>query len=315
MAKNGEWQIVVGERPLGALGRWDEFFLGGREFSHSFIALVDPNGNVVEELHGQSYDIENSKPSDMSLDLASIVNVAFSRPGALVSTGTKNKLKVQLRDGVSDPEKTEYTPMVSGDKADIMTRWRAAMENAAHINELDIDYIAIGVDPEKRAGQNCHSATCNMLMAAGVKARELNKLNDNRFLRPGFKRDLAFRKFKKSTQGGFRLMPDEILRNVLETVANLTSIAEIKRKLMGSTSTTAIGHAMAEGFSRFMKDTLEGSVLDLSRFTNNTPPVEPKIIMPPAAEKPKAAEPKAAAPKAKTPVQRQRRKRHAAPTA
>ena len=190
---SGHWKLAVGEVPLGALGPLDEAFLNGREITHSFLALIDDSGQVVEELHGRPLDGFASAFKDLKNSIRQYFNLYSAPPDQVVKTQNGAKLKVFLDKPECNkvPEKCVYTVVDEGSRADIEQKWEKAIERAIDISSADIDYLALGIG--KNHGQNCHSVTCSILHHIGKNAQEIAECLTENYIRPGFERILPKR--------------------------------------------------------------------------------------------------------------------------
>lgn len=181
------WTIAVGEEPLSALGPVDETLLEGREFTHSFLALMDDEGNIVEEIHGRAANGFGRIFNNPTNTVRQYFNLAGAKPGTVVSTEHGEKLKVFLDN--PDQEKMMskgrvYVAVVSGDQSDIAAMWHKAIEKALNINELDADYLAVGI--KGRPGQNCHRVTASILTHIGQSTTVIAECMHDNYMRPSF---------------------------------------------------------------------------------------------------------------------------------
>lgn len=181
----GQWRIAMCEKPLSSIGILDNLIYG-KDASHSFLALVDPNGDVVEEMHGFSVNTRNNEPATASMGLRQFFNALAAKKGEPIRTDHPNKLRVTVAPPNEVPgtlnENAEMRVIANGDDADIHRRWNKALARGKQINDMHVDYIPIGMKPGHH-GQNCHSVTSDALNAMNIKA----SLTPT-FARPGFKR-------------------------------------------------------------------------------------------------------------------------------
>ncbi len=189
-----KWQIVVGEWPLEEVGPVDNFFLFGKEISHSFCAIINDAGDVIEELHGRSYNSKCLNGSKvMSVGLSQLFN-AFSTP---THKAVKTKHKARLKVFREDPKSTEFhkkkrtvfTAIDAGSEQDIAKKWHAMMAEADRINEADLDYIPIGT--LGRPGQNCHTVMAQLVHVGGVARHMIKSLLPKSLVRPGLRREIS----------------------------------------------------------------------------------------------------------------------------
>lgn len=181
----GKWRIAMCEKPLSSVGVLDNL-LYGKDASHSFLALVDPNGDVVEEMHGFSVNTRSNEPATASMGLRQFFNALAAKKGEPIRTDHPNKLRVTVAPPNEVPgtlnENAQMQVITSGDDDEIHRRWNSALQRGQQINDMHVDYIPIGMKPGHH-GQNCHSVTSDALDAMGVEARLTPT-----FARPGFKR-------------------------------------------------------------------------------------------------------------------------------
>lgn len=189
-----KWQIVVGEWPLEEVGLVDNFFLLGREISHSFCALVDEAGDIVEELHGRSYNSKCLMGSKVtSIGFSQLFN-AFSTPTHKpVKTSHKARLRV-FREDPKTPDfhkkkRTVFTMIEGGSQLDIEKKWHSMMVEADRINDADLDYIPIGT--MGRPGQNCHTVMSCLISVSGVAHNKIKSLLPKNLVRPGLRRKIS----------------------------------------------------------------------------------------------------------------------------
>lgn len=187
------WKIAVGEVPLSALGPLDETLLKGKEITHSFLALIDENNQVVEELHGRPLDGFASAFKSLGNSIRQYFNLASAPIDDVIKTKNGAKLKVFINAPAdSNPNaKCILTTVKTGEKQDIEGDWQKAIERAIDISSADIDYLAVGI--AGRPGQNCHSVTCSILHHIGENATAIAACMTEHYIRPGFDRILPRR--------------------------------------------------------------------------------------------------------------------------
>lgn len=216
---NDNYRIVVGEVPLAALGPIDEFFFGGHEFTHSFVALMDEDNNIVEELHGNSYNIKKGLTTDNSMNPRQAFNMSASKLSLIFRGKSHDKLRVFLKtyDDGNTPEhskRTVFTEIMQGSKQEMMDKWHLALKNAVYINSLKMNYVAVGLGITK-FGQNCHSVTVSLLRAMGLEHHDLAAFKGHKFMRPGWKRNLKFDGFMEFTKKTLKGMKPTQLKSLM----------------------------------------------------------------------------------------------------
>lgn len=187
--KNNNWKIAVVEWPLQALGSYDNFFLQGRDITHSGVVLIDDKDNIIEELHGRPYNARKGLIENYTaITLSQVFNVARSKKNAPIQTKNNDRLRVfHLNARNSEFFSTkgaEFSVALTGTRDDILKKWGKCLERAKDINDGDYDYIAIGIARDK-LGQNCHSVTSDLLDAAGAEPHYLSSLHQDKYCRPG----------------------------------------------------------------------------------------------------------------------------------
>ncbi|QOG17260.1 hypothetical protein [Bradyrhizobium sp. SEMIA] len=126
----GQYRIVKAQLPL----------IGGLA-GHNFLALIDPDGNVIGELHGLATGADGLPkpighlPSD---ELRGYHDQHFYKPNFA------------------------QTELASGDQTEIMKRWSAGRAVLDKINELNIHYPWMGL------GQNSNSFASTLIAAMGL---------------------------------------------------------------------------------------------------------------------------------------------------
>ena len=229
------YKIVVGEVPLAALGPVDEFLFRGHEFTHSFVALVDENNNVVEELHGNSYNVKKQLTTDNSFNPRQMFNMVASKLSLIFRGKSHDKLRVFLkthdRENKPDHSRTTFTEVLSGTKEDMLDKWNLAVQNAVYINSLNVNYVAIGMGV-KKFGQKCHSVTVSLLRAMGVEREHLSIFKQHKFLRPGWRRNLKFDGFLAFTEKTLKGMRIDQIKSLMISSTQLSknTPAQLKRK-------------------------------------------------------------------------------------
>lgn len=126
----GQYRIVKAQLPL----------IGGVA-GHNFLVLIDPDGNVLEELHGLATGADGLPkpighlPSD---ELRGYHDQRFHKPNFA------------------------QTELASGDQVEIMKRWNAGRAVLNKINERNIHYPWMGL------GQNSNSFASTLIAAMGL---------------------------------------------------------------------------------------------------------------------------------------------------
>jgi hypothetical protein len=131
----GQYRIVKAQLPL----------IGGLA-GHNFLALIDPDGNVIGELHGLATGADGRPkpighlPSD---ELRGYDDQHFYKPGFA------------------------QAELASGDQADIMNRWHAGRAVLDKINAHNIHYPRMGL------GQNSNSFANTLISGMGLTERPM----------------------------------------------------------------------------------------------------------------------------------------------
>lgn len=239
-AEQGQWQIAVCEKPLESVGIFDNLIFG-KDASHSFLALIDPNGDIVEEMHGFSVNTSSNEPATASMGLRQLFNALSAKKDEAIRTDHPNKLRVTVAAPHEVPgtlnQNATVQAVLSGDHDDIHARWHKALARGHAINDAHVDYIAIGLKPG-HPGQNCHSVTSDALDAMGVKAELPPK-----FARPGFTRMIintishdveALARMTDRLHHSLRklrhkLHPDKVINAPMEKLSEKTGLASLSR--------------------------------------------------------------------------------------
>ncbi len=171
----GKWRIVLAEQNMD-LGSIDRMVFG-KDTCHSFLALVNPDNEVVSELHGTTYHPHTNRLMHNGQSVQSYMGVIASSVNLLADFENAcrylevdkhfSRLKAVNANGPwrSNMAETMRTVMV-GDKHDVMTEWLDGCAIGRKINELDIFYTPISIMDGGR--QNCNAVTRSMLHAMDI---------------------------------------------------------------------------------------------------------------------------------------------------
>lgn len=175
----GSWKIVLAEQPLGM--SWVDDFLYGKDSCHSFLALIDPNGEIVSEFHGMAHNLDtgilrntDSIPSNAfnaithSLHIPDQIRRNIPGIGKLDNTRikfvpTNGEWRLELL-----PEGHTQT-ILEGSKQEVMSLWLRAAEAGHAFNKLDKSYV---LGSANNGGQNSNSVTRLLLTAMGLNIPE-----------------------------------------------------------------------------------------------------------------------------------------------
>lgn len=190
-----EWQIILAEKNMN-LGIWDRAVYG-RDTCHSFVALINPHGQVVSEIHGTTYHPKSNKmgykgqaPHTFLKSIASSVGLSEAFRNAVVSRGIDQnwpRLKAFITDGpwrMNDIDAEHKHTVLSGTREDVLTEWLDACEIAEEFNKLDEYYMPVCA---RTGGRNCNSIAALMLHAMDVDFPEEHFIH----AAPGFRNFLA----------------------------------------------------------------------------------------------------------------------------
>lgn len=180
MSEKGQWQIILAEQNMN-LGWVDNLFFG-KDACHSFLALRNPEGAIVSELHGTTFLPSAARistggqswPSYLragaeALNLSSIFERAVKAIGA---DHNFPQLKVVTTPGPWRMDRAEESRVVlSGDKEQILTEWIDACRIGEELNKLDLFYVPVC---PRSSGQNCNSVTALLLHAMDVDVPKLS---------------------------------------------------------------------------------------------------------------------------------------------
>lgn len=172
----GSWRIVLAEQTM-KLGQVDNI-LFGRDTCHSFLALQNPEGEIVSEIHGSTYHPESNRvsykgqsPQTYMKAFASSLGAAdaFTRATKAIKLDDKwPRLKAVVTDGEwrFDQVPEDQTQVIlEGSKEKVMGEWLDACKIGKEFNELDLYYIPICA---RTHGRNCNSVTGMMMHAMNV---------------------------------------------------------------------------------------------------------------------------------------------------
>jgi hypothetical protein len=137
---DGQYRIAQAQLPLlnGIAG-------------HNFLVLLDPNGEIVGELHGMARDAKGK--------LKSIGNMPDDRLKSAEYPGDIEKPPIN---GPLYQPHFAQAELASGDQATIMNLWNAAKAAGAKLNERDIQYPWMGLGP------NSNSFASTLIAAMGL---------------------------------------------------------------------------------------------------------------------------------------------------
>ncbi|MEC7701460.1 MAG: hypothetical protein VX740_05090 [Pseudomonadota bacterium] len=166
------WRIALAEQnmDLGAVDR----MVFGKDTCHSFLALINPQNEIVAELHGTTYYPETSQLMRNGQSAQSYMGVIASSVNLLADFEAVcrdwkidsyfPRLKVVNSNGSwrTNLAETMQTVM-TGTKHEVMTEWLDACALGRKINDLDTFYTPISYHNDGR--QNCNAVTRAMLHA------------------------------------------------------------------------------------------------------------------------------------------------------
>lgn len=189
------WRIALAEENMD-VGQIDNMVFGN-DTCHSFLVLINPDNEIVSELHGYPYKkttrTEGQCPNSYLSSLASSVNMmsAFeSVCRALDVDDAFPRLKVINTNGKWRTDLSEVMQVVfSGDKQTVMSEWLDACSLGGKINNMDLFYTPVSYVTENR--KNCNTATRAFIHAMDITVdqtefylephgyeNEINKIKD-----------------------------------------------------------------------------------------------------------------------------------------
>ena len=172
----GKWRIVLAEQNMD-LGSVDRAVFG-MDTCHSFLALINPENDVVAELHGTTYHPQTDKlmhkgqslPSYMGV-IASSVNLLADFEDACRYLSVDEhfpRLKAVNANGAWRSNLAQSMQLVlEADKHSVLSKWLDGCAFGRKMNELDIFYTPISIVEEGR--QNCNAVTRSMLHAMDIE--------------------------------------------------------------------------------------------------------------------------------------------------
>lgn len=176
-----EWSIVLAEQTMD-LGIWDRLVYG-QDTCHSFLALVNPEGEVVSEIHGTTFHPDTGKLSYKGQSFQTFAKAIACSAGVsepFMSAVEKAdmdhhwpRLKVAVTNGMWRLDKVEpdhQQVVLSGSKEEVVAEWLDACELGLRFNKLDEYYMPFSA---RIGGRNCNSVTALMLHAMDVDTTHL----------------------------------------------------------------------------------------------------------------------------------------------
>jgi hypothetical protein len=143
---SGTWSIEFAEKPLDSIGNLDNVIFNGKNASHSFLRLVDPQGQVVGELHGLSVSGETGEAQDVSFN-------ALGRLGYMLNQNKDkapykpDRLQIFTFEGWrTKSSQVETYTLKTGSEREIKGLWNIGCEAAKDFNAKNYEYTPIGLD-------------------------------------------------------------------------------------------------------------------------------------------------------------------------
>jgi len=171
----GNWQIVLAEQNMN-LGKWDNLIFG-KDTCHSYLALKNPEGEVISEMHGTTWHPRKNRLNHGGGSAQAAVKSIFSclnlsKPFEAVARRFDNatafpRLKSVVTKGPWAIDRAEYQHVVmEGNEHEVLTEWIDACRIGDIINEMDLFYIPLCT---RTIGQNCNAVTHTFLHAMDIE--------------------------------------------------------------------------------------------------------------------------------------------------
>ena len=174
-----QWKIVLAEQPLN-FGPVDNV-LFQKDTCHSFLALQDPEGNVVSEIHGLAHNLQ-SNTLEYTGGLTTVFNSTansfglsdvFRRATEFVNLDHKfERLRTVVTDGEwrfdNVPEGNAQT-VFEGSQEEVMGKWLNGTAVGQEFNKLDVFYTPFSA---RDGGVNSNSVAGLMLDTMDIDVAE-----------------------------------------------------------------------------------------------------------------------------------------------
>lgn len=174
-----QWKIVLAEQPLN-FGPIDNV-LFQKDTCHSFLALQDPEGNIVSEIHGLAHN-QQQNTLEYTGGLSTIFNATassfglsdvFKRATEFVNQDHKfERLRTVVTDGewrFDDVPEGNAQTVFEGSHEEVMSKWVNGTAVGHEFNKLDVFYTPFSA---RDGGVNSNSVAGLMLDTMGIDVPE-----------------------------------------------------------------------------------------------------------------------------------------------